>query len=53
MCLSVVFATEAIIIQSKFEIFRPERYGGSYLKNLAAESPELVGCAGMVRKKYN
>jgi hypothetical protein len=27
---------------------RPEKYGGSYLKNMAAESPELIACAGVV-----
>ena len=35
----------------KFKVFnyaRPELYGGSYFKNLAAESPELVASAAMV-----
>jgi hypothetical protein len=38
-------------LYDKFKVFtyaRPELYGGSYMKNLAAESPELVGCIGLV-----
>ena len=31
-----------------FNMARPELYGGSYMKNLAAEAPELIACAFMV-----
>jgi len=31
-----------------FNMARPELYGGSYMKNLAAEAPELIACAATV-----